>query len=82
MCDSLNVSCEFAKMMFVSGRNYGKFETCIASLKPICSKTHMGVIEASGRTFSFLCDKKNLDGNDRDNDFGGDINQYIPMHPT
>ena len=82
MCDGLNVSGEFAKKMFVSGSTYGKFETCMALLKPTCSKTHMDVIEVSGRTFNFLCDKKNLDGNDRDNDFGGDINQYIPMHPT
>ena len=74
MCGGLNVNVEFAKMLFVSGRNYGKFETCIASLKPTCSKVQMNEIEAFDRAFSFSCAKKNLDGNDRDNDFDGYIN--------
>ncbi|KAI0209089.1 hypothetical protein LSAT2_006244 [Lamellibrachia satsuma] len=42
-------------------RNYGKFETCIASLKPTCSKMQMNEIGAFDRAFSFLCEKKNLD---------------------
>ena len=72
-CDGLNVAIEFAKSYVCFGRNYDNFEKCIAPLKPTCPKTQMDGIEIFESTFSFLCEKKNLDGNDHDNDFDGTI---------
>ena len=41
---------------------------CIEPVQPQCGIALMLIIENIESGFSFLCEKKNLDGNDRDND--------------